>query len=249
MVNIKHKKKIVDYYDNFANRFQNTDLLYFDKAAQYEFGSILKVLNIPKGESKNIIELGSGHGKYVLALLKRGHWVTAVDVSQNSLDLLLKQARKNKLEKKLNILRADFTKPVYKEKYDIGLCISTYHVLSDNEKEKIKIFSNFVQAIKPGGYILLVEPNPYNPLFYFFYLFYPVVQRDNIKFFLGSSPFRLKKILRNMGLVNIQIHRVGFLPLRFMKKIPQTQFFNEFINKTPVLNIFSSFSYITAYKK
>lgn len=202
------------YYDDFSIRNKKKDILSFEKPALYEFSRIIECLNLSK--PRKIIEIGCGMGEYALALAKLGHEVTAVDTSRASLDLLANNAKKYKLDNKISIICNNHSKPLFDNKFDIGLCISAYHVFSENEKERIKIFSNFTQSIKPGGVVLLVEPNPLNPLFYFFYLFFPNVQRKNIKTFLGSTEANLKKVFYSIGFRTIKVNHVGFLPLRFI---------------------------------
>lgn len=242
-----HNLRNIQYYDQFANKRKNVNLLSFNRVAEYEFGKIKDRLNLSK--PKTIIELGCGMGRYALALAHLGHQVTAVDISRKSLQILNDQAKKNKLTQKLKTLKNDFTQTVFENKFEIGICISTYHVLAKREKERIEILSNFVKSIKQGGTLLIVEPNPFNPLLYLFYLFYPNVQKRDMKEFAKSSPFRIKKVLEQIGMENISINYVGFFPHRFMKWFPKISIINEIINNTPILKIFSSFSYITAVKR
>lgn len=235
------------YYDDFSIRYKNKDVLSFDKPAAYEFNKIKERLNLSK--PRKIIEIGCGIGEYALALVKLGHEVTAVDTSRASLALLVDNAVKYKLDKRISVICNDHSKPLFDNKFDIGLCISAYHAFSENEKKRIKILLNFAQSIKPGGVILLVEPNPLNPLFYFFYLFFPNVQRKNIKTFLGSTEANLKRVLYSIGFRTITVHHVGFLPLRFIKYSSLVVMINETINRIPFINKFSSFHYIMAYKQ
>lgn len=243
----KHTKGNIQYYNNFASRYKNSNLLQFDTAADYQLKKIIERLDLTK--KRNIIELGAGIGRYSLALAKMGHTVTAVDVSAESLELLRRQAQKNRLTKNITLLCNDFSHVVFEKRYDIALCISTYHVLSETEQGRIAIFANFLTSLKSGGTLLLIEPNPFNPLLYFFYLFYPGVQRRNILSFLTSSPLRLKRVLSNLEMTDFDIRYVGFLPLRFMRKSSIVMTINEIINKIPLLNMMSAFSYITAVKK
>ncbi len=240
-----YTKRKIQHFDRYATRFFNVNLLTLDKAAEYEFTKVVEQLDLTK--RKTIIDLGCGIGKYSLLLAKQGHHVTAVDISQKSLDLVDAQAKRYGI-KTLQTFKSDFSNAVFQSKYDIGICISTYHVLSGNEQGKVKTLANFIQGLKPGGTLLLVEPNPLNPLFYLFYLFYPGVQRENIKNFLGSSPFRLKRVLASLGMKSITVRHVGFFPLRWLKKVSAVAWINELMNTIPIVNSFSAFSYITARK-
>lgn len=240
-------QRSIQYYDKLAQRHKNDNLVHLDASEAYQFTKMLDILALPKG--KKIIELGCGTGKGALFFLRSGYPVTASDISKNSLLILKEQAKKNKLDRQLKVVLNNFSKPLFSNEYDAGLCISTFHVLSDNKEERIKILTNFTKSLKRGGKLLLVEPNPLNPLFYLFYLFYPSVQRESVHNFLGSATFTLKKILQEIGFEEITVYPVGFLPLRLMKKIPETKWINELINRIPFLKNFSSFNYILAFKK
>lgn len=235
------------FYDKHFGKYTDVNLLEFNKAGEYEFNKVIEQLDLSK--KRNIVEFGAGYGKYSLALAKMGHNVTAVDVSRKGLDILLQQAKKHKLEKRVKVLCTDSSAPAFKNEFDIALCISTYQVVSDTEAGRIRILKNFIAALKPGGTLLMVEPNPLNPLLYFWYLFFPGVQRSIIKQFITSSPFRLQKVLTQLGMNVNAINFVGFLPLRFIKKTPLVIPINEVVNKAPLIKYTSAFSYITAVKK
>lgn len=240
-----HTKSKIAHFDRYAIGFKNADLLSLDKAAKYEFQKVLEQLDLSK--QRTIIDLGCGIGKYSLLLAQRGHRVMAVDISKESLNLVKVQAKRYNISS-IRTMKSDFSKARIINTYDIGICISTYHVLADKEEEKIKTLGNFIRSLKPGGRLVLVEPNPLNPLFYLFYLFYPGVQWENIKYFLGSTPFRLRRVLESLGMKSISVRYVGFFPLRWIKIFPPIARINEIINNIPIVNFFSAFSYITARK-
>lgn len=84
---------------------QAIEVSEFSRARRFEFETFLDFLEPKKGAK--LIELGSGYGRFVLPLLKLGFKVTAVDISAEALSALEREAKKNKLEKKLELLNSD----------------------------------------------------------------------------------------------------------------------------------------------
>lgn len=241
-----YKKKTENFFDKYVLRKKDLDLLSMSKAGKLEFEKFFKFLNLP--EHSDVIELGSGYGRFVLQLLKRQYSVTAVDISKESLDILYEQAKKNKIDKKLKLVRFDFSKPVFESEYDGAYCISTFHLLADTEEKRIGIFSNLVKSVKDGGVVVVIEPNPLNPFYYPFYWLSNQVSWEIEKTFMESSEFNLKIIFKKLGLKSIEISYMGFFPNRFINKFGWVRFINDFVNKLPLLNKFSSFIYIKGIK-
>lgn len=242
-----YQEKTEKFFTKYVSKKKGLDLLQMSKAGRLEFEKFFDFLNLPKGS--RVIELGSGYGRFVLQLLKKGYEVTAVDISKESLDILLSHARENSIEKKLTILKSNFSKPEFANAYDGAYCISTFHLLAGTEEKRIQIFSNLVRAVKKGGTIVVIEPNPLNPFYYPFYWFSNQVSWEIEKTFMKSSEFNLKRIFKKLGLEKIEISYMGFLPNRFINSIESIKYLNNLVNLLPILNKFSSFIYIRGEKQ
>lgn len=242
-----YQDKTEKFFDSYVSKKKDLDLLAFSTAGKLEFEKFFDFLDLEKGAS--VIELGCGYGRFALQLLKRGYKVTAVDISQESLDILLDQAKKNHIDKNLKLVRADFSKPEFVNVYDGAYCISTFHLLAGKEEQRIKIFSNLIKSVKKGGTVLAIEPNPLNPFYYPFYWFSSQVSWDIEKTFLKSSEFNLRKIFKQLGLADIRVSYMGFLPNRFINSIYEVKYLNDFVNSVFLLNKFSSFIYIKGNKE
>lgn len=241
-----YQKKTEAFFDKYVEKKKNLNLMSSSRAGELEFEKFFDFLDLPTGS--NLIELGSGYGRFVLQLLKRGYKVTAVDISEESLDILKDQAKRNGIDKNLSILRDDFSKAKIKNKFDGAYCISTFHLLSGTEKKRVEILSNLLKSVKKNGEIVLIEPNPLNIFYYPFYLFSDQVSWEIEKTFLGSSEKNLRKILKGMGLKNIEVSYMGFFPNRFVNNWFFIYYINSAINKIPLLSKFSAFVYIKGYK-
>lgn len=95
-----------------------------------------------------ILDLGCGPGLYTEQLAERGHSVTGVDISTNSIQYAQESAQK----KGLNIIyrNQDYLDLDERETFDLILMIFTdFCVLVPETRQKV--LSNIYRALKPGG--------------------------------------------------------------------------------------------------
>ncbi len=243
-----HDRKLAFFenksYYGKAERLPVNPMLY-DGGRKYEFERISAFAGFPKNAT--IIELGAGYGKYVLPLLFKGFHVTAVDIGRKLLRTIKNVAKKHKLDKHLKTIQSDFRITEISNEYDVALCISTFHLLAEREDDRRDIFGNLVKSVKPGGSVVVIEPNPFNPLLYILYFFTPQASWSIEKYFLKSTVWNLRRIFEQAGLSRIAIDYVGFLPLRYIR-FPGVNLINLIVNRTPILNMLSSFIYIKGTK-
>ena len=96
----------------------------------------------------DILDLGCGPGIYAEKLALKGHRITGIDFSQNSIDYARKQAKDKKLDinyRCLNYLELD-----YESKFDLIFIIFTDFGVLIPEDRKV-FLENTYRALKPGG--------------------------------------------------------------------------------------------------
>jgi len=243
----------IKWWDKYAQAF-DLDTDPFDpknKARKVELDAILKNFLITPEKDPNIVELGSGTGHFVLNFAKKNFTVTGIEISRESNKVLEKRAKKFGLTKKIKIMNNNLNKPIesLKDSFDAGYMISTYHCISQSEKQQLVVLKNFVKLIKKNGKILIMEPNPFNPLYY---VFYPFVYDSNLKEgynFINSSQGKLIKNLKNLGMKQITVYHHSFLPTSFINILGAVKDINAFLCKVPFVNNFSAFNIITAIKE
>ncbi len=238
------KKKY--FFESFAKKYKDADFLNKPPGDALEFQTFLKFLDLPPGSF--LIDLGCGSGRYAIPLLKLGYKITGVDIAKEALRILTKNAQKIGLKKNLKILENDFYQTVFENVFDGAYCISTFHLLSDKEKVRIEILKNLVRAVKKGGKVVVLEPNPLNPFFYPYYWFSPEAEWKIEKHFVKSTIGNLRKIFSEVGLTNIQVKRYGFLPARLINYLPFVLKINFFIAKNRFLGNFAAFNFIKGIK-
>ena len=84
-------------------------------------------------EGKRILDIGCGTGRMSLELAQRGARVTGIDFSQTMLDMAKAVARQSGLEDKCTFVLDDFTKHIFKEKFDISLALGLFDYTKEPE--------------------------------------------------------------------------------------------------------------------
>ena len=235
------------YSDNM-NYLVQTNPFTMSKARKTEWDAIYSAFNINPSHYKKIIDFGCGTGHFALNFLKKGYRITGIDLSENALDILRIRARKYVLSKHLTLIKSGLFVPIKKfhGSFDAGYMIVTYQCISRNDQKMV--FKNFVELIREGGKILIMEANPLNPLFYFFYL---TVYKNNLSEagnIINSRREKLIDLLKESGLAEIKVFHHSFLPTSFINRWSLVKNINSFLCAIPVIKNFSAFNIITATK-
>jgi len=107
----------------------------------------------------NILDLGCGPGLYAEFMAQKGHSVTGVDFSENSIQYASKQAGEKKLE--IEYLNQDYLEIDFVGKFDLVILIYLdFCVLLPNEREKV--LKNIHRALKKGGIFICDVVNERN---------------------------------------------------------------------------------------
>ncbi len=121
---------------------------------------ILRVIGPHLAPGKRIVEAGCGSGFFSAHFCDNGLLTTAVDFSQQALDLarIATQGR-------AQILKADFLKnplpELIKEKVDLIFTDGLFEHFSSSDQDNI--MRNFLSILKQGGKVLTFVPNRYSP--------------------------------------------------------------------------------------
>jgi 2-polyprenyl-3-methyl-5-hydroxy-6-metoxy-1,4-benzoquinol methylase len=106
-----------------------------------------------------ILDLGCGPGLYAELLAQKGHSITGVDYSENSIQYATRQAK----EKKLNIeyLKKNYLDLDFDNQFDLIILIYLdFCVLLPEEREKV--LENIYRALKKGGLFICDVVNQRN---------------------------------------------------------------------------------------
>lgn len=222
-----------------------------NKSRMTEWKAIYSAFDINPTIYPKLIDFGCGDGHFPLNFLKKGFKVTGIDISSEALSIFKRRTLKYKLSKNVHTIQSGLYKPLknLEGKFDAGSMIVTYQFISNKKEEQKIVFKNFIKLIKKNGKVLIMEANPLNPLFYFYYLF---ISRTNSQQGFNTKNSKkeiLIKLLEETGMSNIKIYYHSFLPTSFINNWSFIKNINKFLCSIPGIRNFSAFYIITAIKK
>jgi len=159
------------YYDPIKNIFANTirkfpflrilfykvlDLMFL---RSWYVRRELKKLRRKFGSSTlEIYDAGSGFGQYTYFMSKKMNpsKIFSVDVKEDWIADCRKFFSKKKISN-VSFAVEDLTRINHQEKFDLIVCIDVMEHIAEDQK----VFSNFYNALKRGGYILINSPSIY----------------------------------------------------------------------------------------
>lgn len=157
-----------------------------------------KLISLIDKKSKRVVDFGAGTGRLTIPLLKRGLGVTAVDVSQNSLEKLKQTARKLRLGRKLK------TDKAIKTGETVVGCDILHHVHLE------KYLKLFYEKLPKNGQIIFSEPNGWN-IFWYLLIFLKLDWGEE-RGVTKINYFNLIRLLKRIGFNGTKIEGLGILP-------------------------------------
>lgn len=141
-------------YGNFSATF-SLDSPQNHREAKRQAEFLIQSLEIKNGSS--LLDIPCGTGRHTLAFAKKGVFVTGVDINA----ICLKSAQGNCRERKnIQIKKGDMGKLAWaRGKFDIVLNMYTSFGYFRTDRENEKILMGFIQALKPGGKIIIQTIN------------------------------------------------------------------------------------------
>jgi SAM-dependent methyltransferase len=154
-----------------------------------------------------ILDAGCGMGRYTLPLAERGLRVEGLDLTPFLLDQL-RQADGGRFQIPFYCADLIHHPPELTGRYDFIVGFFTLHHLHDFTA----CYRGMWRMLKPGGQVVFLEPNAYNPLFYLQILITPGMTWEGDK---GMGLMRrsiLFPAMREAGFTDLRLERFGFLP-------------------------------------
>lgn len=202
------------------------------------------ILDGAKKDAK-ILELGCGKGPWTLLLLELGFKVTAVDFSPKSLQILEKRAASLGFSNQLETIEKDITKPFDLKGFDRVFCIDTLHHISD----PAEVVSFMAEAVKPGGKVSVLEPNPFNlwwwvgaPIFDKYYDL--KIESGMIK----TSPNKLKSYFEKADLSKIEVAPLELFPIVSPDRLRSIIEIENFLFRIPFVKNLSAINLCGGWK-
>lgn len=167
-----------------------------------DFAFILELIDLPVSisasrggpSSSKILDLGAGSAWTSIWLAKMGYEVTATDISADILKVGQDEAKRLELTN-ITFKTIDSEKLEFENEFDGAIVYDTLH----HTKDEQAVIKGILQALKPGGRILIVEPNSshgWDREAQAIAKKYGVLER-------GFSPKYLSQVLKSNGFIDI----------------------------------------------
>ncbi|MCB0736719.1 MAG: methyltransferase domain-containing protein [Bacteroidetes bacterium] len=232
-----HNQEQLEYYDN---KIKKTMLPVESFYINRHIAEILKVANLSRNDQ--ILDVGCGMGKFTFPLLKKGYQITGLDLSPFLLQQLLRH-NDNRFPIKLicsDILDIPYE---YNEKFDkvIGFfALHHFHHLHS-------YFQVMARILKPGGEIIFLEPNAYNPLYYVQILLSPTMSWKGDKGVFDMKRKKFEEAAQFASLHGLEIHKYGFFP-PFVVNTKAGRMLEKVVEGMRIFKFFSAFQIIKLKK-
>jgi SAM-dependent methyltransferase len=157
----------------------------------------------------HLLEVGCGMGRYTLILAQRGLRAEGLDLSPVLLDRL-RAFDGGRFNIPLHCADVAASPPDLHACFDAVVGFFTLHHVHD----LTLCFQAIVQLLKPGGRVVFLEPNPFNPLYYVQMVVTPGMTWQGDGGIVRMRPEVVFGAMRRAGLANLTLDRFGFFPPR-----------------------------------
>lgn len=147
----------IDFFDRAANECGDYDVM-----AEESYIEIFN--NVNSHISGEVLEAGCGSGAFGRRIIDRGsnRVITGVDINQKLIDI----AAKTHSYKELLCANLENRKIFEASSFDTVVCPYILHHFPDMQD----VVDNFYYWLKPGGYIVIIDPNGSNPILWASYI-------------------------------------------------------------------------------
>ncbi|MGG9970632.1 class I SAM-dependent methyltransferase [Ferruginibacter sp. SUN002] len=238
-------KSPIQYYNNIQLEYfsQKIKKTMVPANTPYVNRHVDELINYGKiTKTDRVLDVGCGMGKYTLNMLAKGYKVEGLDLNAFLLQQFLRY-NDNRFPVKLHLADIIEAPEELNEQFDyvIGFMVLHHlHILHT-------CFQSMYRLLKPGGKIIFLEPNPYNPLFHMQIWFTPGMSYEGEKGLKDMTRKNITKALNFAEFENVGIHRFGaFPPAIYNKKIGGK--LDHMLSKAAVLSPVMAFQLISATK-
>ncbi len=238
-------KSPIQYYNNiqleyFSQKIKKTMVPVNSPYVHRHVEELVKFGKITRKD--RVLDVGCGMGKYTLNLLSKGYQVEGLDINAFLLQQFLRY-NDNRFPVKLHLADIIEAPEELNGQFDyvIGFMVLHHlHILHTS-------FQSMYRLLKPGGKIIFLEPNPFNPLFHLQIWVTPKMSYKGEKGLLDMTKTKLTRSLHFAEFNDIQISRFGMLPPALYNKSIGNKT-DHFISGIRLLSPVMAFQLISATK-
>jgi SAM-dependent methyltransferase len=154
-----------------------------------------------------VLDVGCGMGRYSLILAARGFRVEGLDISQVLLERLRDYAA-GRFDIPLHCADMRHPPEELKGAFDAVAGFFVLHHLATLDGALVAL----TPLLKPGGRMVFLEPNPFNPMYHIQIMITPGMSREGEYSLNRMRRGPIFAAMREAGLVQPAMDRFGFLP-------------------------------------
>jgi len=166
---------------------------------------VVAALALVPGE--RVLEIGCGMGRHTFLLARRGLRVEGLDLSPVLLERLRARAPAD-LEIPLHAADLQALPPGLEARFDAVVGFFMLHHVVDLDA----CLRGAARLLRPGGRLGLLEPNPWNPLYYVQIALSPGMTWEGDRGILRMRRGVVEGVMRGAGLAPAPTERFGFAP-------------------------------------
>lgn len=146
-------EKRIEIINEFYDGYVEDARLSKSRHGQLEFLTTMKYIHQAIPEKVSIIEVGAGTGRYSIALAKEGYDVTAIELANSNLELLMQNSKGLKNLKAYQGDALDLSR-FQDNTFDLTLVLGPLYHLYD-ERDQQKALDEAIRVTKDGGTIMV----------------------------------------------------------------------------------------------
>jgi SAM-dependent methyltransferase len=197
----EHNRQQIDYFEGTLKRTMIPDETPYVRRHVDELVRFAEI-----GPDDRVLEVGCGMGRYTLPLARRGVNVEGLDLAPALLERL--RAYAEGLEIPLHCADIIEHPPELRGRFDAVVGFFTLHHLHDLDL----CYAAMAKLVRPGGRIVFLEPNAYNPLYYIQILATPRMTWEGDGGIVHMRRHPVFGAMRRAGLEKPLLRRFGFFP-------------------------------------
>ena len=166
---------------------------------------VVEAARITPGD--RVLEVGCGMGRYTLRLAELGYRVEGMDLSQYLLDRLAEYSSSG-TPLALHQMDVVAAPAAWNGSFDAVIALFTLHHVHDIPA----CVAAMARLTRPGGRVVLLEPNPLNPLYYLQVALTPGMRWRAERGLLRMRRSTVLTAMTEAGLDDTRLRRFGFFP-------------------------------------
>src|SRR4051812_18182010 len=154
-----------------------------------------------------VLEVGCGMGRYTLPLAEQGLAIEGLDLAPALLDRL-REFSGGRFDIPLHAADVVNYPPALEGRFDAVIGFFALHHFHDLGA----CYAAMARLVRPGGRIVFLEPNPYNPSYYLQILVTPTTTWQGERGILNMRTDPMFTAMRGAGLTDASVERFGLFP-------------------------------------